>query len=139
MFITKESDYAARIIRELNRAGRERVEDICRREQIPLQYSYKILKKLEKAGLVRIYRGALGGCELTQEIGVMTLFDVIAAVDEELLLAECLGHGFQCPMNGEGKNRCAVHEELLRIQGLLLGHLKEKSLKDIFYKYGGLS
>ncbi|MDR2499464.1 MAG: Rrf2 family transcriptional regulator [Treponema sp.] len=135
MLITRESDYAARILRELYHAGRERVEDICRNEQIPRQYSYKIVKKLEKAGLVKIYRGAGGGCELAREIGGITLFDIIAAVEGEFLLAECLGRGFHCSRYAKGNSRCRVHEELLRIQGLILKQLQEKSLKDIFERY----
>ena len=132
MFITRETDYAVRIIRELSRGGRKTVDEICRNEQIPRQFSYKILKKLEKGGLVRIFRGADGGYALAIDAGDITLFDVVTSVDKELLLNECLGHGFDCPMKGRGKGRCGVHGELGRIQGLLLDHLKEKSLAEIF-------
>ncbi|AEF80878.1 RrF2 family transcriptional regulator [Leadbettera azotonutricia] len=131
MFITKESDYAVRIIRELSRSGRESVKAICESESIPMQYSYKILKKLEKGGLVQGYRGASGGYELAKAPKNMSLYDVITAVDEEILLSECLGHGFRCPMKGKGRKGCGVHGEFARIQGLILSHLKEKSLSDI--------
>jgi Rrf2 family protein len=132
MFITKESDYAVRIIRELSGSGRESVRDICSSESIPVQYSYKILKKLEKGGLVQGYRGINGGYELAKDPKKIRLYDVITAVDEELLLSECLGHGFHCPMKGKGKRSCGVHGEFARIQGIILSHLMEKPLADIF-------
>ena len=61
MMITRESDYAVRMIRALKDGEQLTIEQICRKEQVPRQFAYKILKKLEKAGLVRIRRGAGGG------------------------------------------------------------------------------
>ena len=132
MFITKETDYAVRIIRELSRGGRKTIDEICRSEQIPRQFSYKILKKLEKGGLVRIFRGAGGGYTLIGDAGSITLFDVVTAIDADMLLSECLDHGSACPMKKRGKRMCGVHRELFRIQGLLMDHLKEKPLAEIF-------
>jgi Rrf2 family protein len=132
VFITKEADYAVRVIRDLSFKGKEKVRNICESEQIPRQYGYKILKKLEKAGLVLSYRGVDGGYALVREPRLITLFDVITAVDRDLLLNECLRHGVSCPMNGKGARRCKVHGEFSRIQALILKHLKEKSLAEIF-------
>ena len=131
MFITRETDYAARIIRDLNRGGRKTIDEICQNEQIPRQFGYKILKKLAKSGMVRIFRGAGGGYTLAMDPRRITLFDIITAIDGELLLCECLAHGFDCPLQGSGKKACGIHKELARIQKILLGHLKEKSLAEI--------
>jgi Rrf2 family protein len=135
MLITMESDYAVRIIRELSRGGgstggRKTVQSICEREQVPRQYGYKILKKLEKAGLVASFRGINGGYALVKKLESITLFDVFTAVDGSLLLSECMGHGSKCPMNSGGR-RCAVHSEFARLQKLLLEGLKEKPLTAI--------
>jgi Rrf2 family protein len=130
MFITKESDYAVRIIRELAHGERETVEIICRKEQVPHQYGYKILKKLEKGGLVRSYRGTNGGYSLAKPTGDMTLFDVVQAVDGDILFTECLGHDFNCPLN-HGGSKCRVHREFARIQALILAGLREKPLAEI--------
>jgi Rrf2 family protein len=132
VFITKEAEYAIRVIRELSRSGKETFRDICDQEQIPHQYAYKILKKLEKSGIVKGYRGAGGGYALIRDPGTITLFDVSTAVDGELLLNECLGHGAECPMKEQGKRRCGVHREFARIQALILNHLKERPLAEIF-------
>jgi Rrf2 family protein len=131
MFITRESDYGARIIRELAGGGRKTVQDICAQELVPFQYAYKILKKLEKAGLVRGFRGANGGYALAKNPDAITLFDVVAAVDGNLLINECLSQGYNCPLNRPGKKRCGIHREFIRIQAILLASLKEKKLTEI--------
>jgi Rrf2 family protein len=131
MFITRESDYGARIIRSLAGGGRKTVQDICSEELVPFQFCYKILKKLEKGGLVRGFRGANGGYVLARDTGAITLFDVVSAVDGDLLITECLGPGYKCPLNRQGKKRCGIHREFIRIQNLLLSGLKEKNLTEI--------
>ena len=131
MVISRETDYAVRIIRALSRGGRKTIDDICQCEHIPRQFGYKILKKLEKSGLVRISRGAGGGYALAVDTGSITLFDIYKSIEGELLLSDCLDREFDCPMRGRGKGICGVHKELGRIQELFLGHLKEKSLAEI--------
>jgi putative PIN family toxin of toxin-antitoxin system len=131
MFITRESDYGVRIIRELSDGSRKTVQDICAKEQVPFQYGYKILKKLEKSGLVQGFRGVSGGYALAKSTDEMTLFDVVAAVDENLLITECLSQGYKCPMNRRGKKHCGVHIEFARIQAQILASLKEKNLTEI--------
>jgi Rrf2 family protein len=131
MFITKESDYGVRIIRELADGGRKTVQDICAQELVPFQYGYKILKKLEKGGLVRGFRGANGGYALAKGAGDITLFDVVTAVDGDLLISECVGRNYKCPLNRRGKKRCGMHLEFIRIQGIVMDSLKEKKLTEI--------
>ena len=38
--------------------------DISEQQMVPKPFAYKIIKKLSKAGFVRINRGADGGCRL---------------------------------------------------------------------------
>mgnify|MGYP000529302416 CR=1 FL=1 len=64
MFITRESDYAMRVIRALMWEPRLSVSEICERESITAPFAYKILKKLQNAGLVEGYRGVHGGYAL---------------------------------------------------------------------------
>jgi Rrf2 family protein len=130
MFLTNEADYAVRVVRELSRGVRETVQTICKREMIPTQYAYKILKKMEKAGLVKGWRGANGGYSLAKDCSAITLLDVFSAVDGEPVLTDCLGHGASCPLNS-GKRQCSVHRELRRLQKMLEAGLREKSLAEI--------
>ncbi len=63
MLITRETDYALRILRALSGGEQMTVAAIAQDQQVPQQFAYKILKKLSKGGLVSIARGAEGGPE----------------------------------------------------------------------------
>ena len=52
MFITRECDYAVRVVRALWGESRLSVSDICEKEAITAPFAYKILKKLQKAEIV---------------------------------------------------------------------------------------
>ena len=123
--ITRESDYAVRMIRALKDGEQLTIEQICRKEQVPRQFAYKILKKLEKAG-------AGGGCSLGRGLDVLTLLDVIRATDEEFFLNPCLKQGYRCEYaEGSGHN-CLVHCELARVQAILERELRHKTLAELF-------
>ena len=132
MLITREIDYAVRIVRILSQGGKKTIGDICQEELIPRQFSYKILKKLEKGGLVKIFQGAGGGYALIVDTKDTTLFDIVTSINPELVLNDCLSHGYNCPLNEKGGKLCGVHVELDRIQTLIFGHFKEKPLSEIF-------
>ena len=65
MIITKETDYAMRILRVLLDGEKHSVAEMSETELIPNQFAYQILRKLSAGNLVRVSRGALGGCELS--------------------------------------------------------------------------
>lgn len=130
MFLTRECDYAIRVVRDLSNQEMKPVKTICEREQIPHPFAYKILKKLEHAGIVNSFRGAVGGYQLAKEPKNITLFDIVNAVDENLFLNECLQEGYVCTryINEES---CIVHRELSRIQKLLEKSLCERTLEHL--------
>ena len=64
MIITKETDYALRILRVLLDGEKHSVAEMSETELIPNQFAYQILRKLSAGNLVRVSRGALGGCAL---------------------------------------------------------------------------
>ena len=53
MLITRECDYAVRVIRALQGESRLSVPEICEKEAITAPFAYKILKKLQKAKIVK--------------------------------------------------------------------------------------
>ena len=68
MIITKETDYALRILRVLLDGEKHSVAGMSETELIPNQFAYQILRKLSAGNLVRVSRGALGGCELSCDL-----------------------------------------------------------------------
>lgn len=134
MVITRECDYAVRVIRAL--AGEERlsVSEICDREAITAPFAYKILKKLQKAEIVKGYRGVHGGYSMNRELEELTLFDVYYAIDPEMFIIECLNPAYNCVRDGQGGVPCLVHRELESIQMELWTMLKRKSLKTLLIR-----
>ncbi|MDR1247366.1 MAG: Rrf2 family transcriptional regulator [Clostridiales Family XIII bacterium] len=130
MLISKECDYAVRIVREIANGGRRSASDIARNENIPGQFAYKILNKLEKSGIVRAFRGAAGGYELAKDTSAFSLYDVFCAIEGRLILTSCLQSGFNCPMN-RGASPCCVHTEFVRLQEMLVAGLKEKTVSEV--------
>jgi len=106
------------------------VKDICELEHIPYKYAYKILKKLQKAGLVQNKLGPGGGYYLIKPLDTFTMYDVVSAVDKNLFLFECLKNEKQCPNNKNGI-ACNVHQEFIRIQNALVSEMTAKSMADI--------
>lgn len=131
MFITRECDYAVRVIRAL--AGEERlsVAEICEKESITAPFAYKILKKLQKAKIVKGYRGVHGGYSMNKNLEEISLFDVYSAIDPEMFIIECLNEKYSCVRNGQDGIPCRVHCELKEIQGELWKLLKRKPLKAL--------
>ena len=130
MIITRECDYGVRIIRGLLSTEIQTVNDICKKEHVPVQYAYKILKKLERYGLVKSYRGPKGGYQLRKSPNDIKLFDIVAAIDGDLFVNACLRRGFSCPLNTSGEE-CDVHKELLRIKAGIIDLFSEKSMAEI--------
>ena len=65
MLLTRECDYAVRILRALSSGKTTSVQDICRAEEISAPITYKLARKLEQSGYVKSYRGAEGGYALS--------------------------------------------------------------------------
>ena len=130
MFLTKECDYGIRIIRALADGIKKTVENICELEHIPSQYAYKILKKLERAGFLQSIRGRDGGYRLIKDLNTFSLYDIIIAIDDELLLFECLRADNVCA-NKKPDNPCAVHVEFERIQAILVDEMRSKTVIEV--------
>ena len=128
--ITRETDYALRLLRTLRDGERHTAAEAAEREMVPPSFAYKILKKLAKAGFVEIARGADGGCRLTADLKQATLYDLIEAMGENCRLSGCMDADYQCPWR-TSHGGCTVHCHLAGIQEKLNLELRTHSLEDI--------
>ncbi|MEA4972042.1 HTH-type transcriptional repressor NsrR [bioreactor metagenome] len=129
MLISRQSDYAVRVVRALSDMQIHSAVEIESRENVTVAFSYKILKKLEKAGIVNAIRGANGGYKLSKGCNEFTLFDIISAVDDDFIINECMHDGYIC--NSRCDSECLVHKELCRIQSVLINELKSKTMAEV--------
>ena len=128
--ITRETDYALRILRALLDGDLHTVGQIAKDELLPQAFAYKILKKLEKAGLVEVIRGTAGGCRLAADLSRTSLYDLMMATGERSDLSSCMDPGYRCPWRSR-HGGCTAHHKLLEIQKKLDMELQAHSLNEI--------
>ncbi|MDO5433987.1 Rrf2 family protein [Eubacterium maltosivorans] len=130
MLITRETDYALRLVRSLADGERRSVSQLSDEEQIPKAFAYKIIKKLERADLVSIARGSEGGCSLNRPTRAISLYDLMCAIDGSCSLSPCMESGYRCEWC-EKHGSCCFHNHLMVIQEELNDRLKASSLEEI--------
>lgn len=131
MLITRECDYAVRILRALSTSTILNVQRISSDENIPVQYTYKICHKLAKAGILKSYRGITGGYALNKSSEEMTLYDIFNAVDSDPRVSDCTQSGNVCE-NNTCDHPCKIHLEFCRLQQTINQELKSKKLSELF-------
>ena len=128
MFLTKECDYGIRIIRALADGTKKTVEAIADEQHIPQKYAYKIIKKLDLAGYVQSVRGRGGGYLLLKPLASFNLADVLTTIDAKRYINECLQKDSTCPFKTNPDKPCTVHNELVRLQEMVVSELKMLTL-----------
>lgn len=128
MLITRRSDYALRICRVLKDGKIHNVSEICRIEQVPKAFAYKILREMEQKTIVRSERGNRGGYYLNVSLHDITLYDIVMELDDDVSMIHCIRE--DCPRNSE-EAPCRMHEEVCRIQAVLETELRRKSIGEI--------
>ena len=132
MLITRETDYALRILQNLMDGEKRSVGDISQKELIPQQFAYKIAKKLAKAGFIQITRGVDGGCRLDKDLAEISLYDLITVIEGGYEVNACMDPDFTCTRRQSGG--CSVHPQLLAIQKTLTDQLRSYTLESLLSK-----
>lgn len=131
MLITREADYAIRLISGLSDGQNHPVKALCETEAVPWKFAYKIMKKLKDAKLVRSTSGVHGGCRLVADLHDVTLLDLITIIQEKQYINDCLKPGYECTWEEENHARCPVHDELIVMQKKLDQELSSHTLWDL--------
>ena len=132
MLITRETDYALRILQNLMDGEKRSVGDISQKELIPQQFAYKIAKKLAKAGFIQITRGVDGGCRLEKDLAEISLYDLITVIEGSYEVNACMDPDFSCTRRQNGG--CSVHPQLMAIQKTLTDQLRSYTLEELLNK-----
>ena len=92
MRVSTRGDYACRALLSLalhaNEMGPQSVRDIAGRTGLPQPYLEQILLALKGAGLVRSKRGVGGGYVLARDPELITLAEIVSAVDGPIALGD---------------------------------------------------
>ncbi|MFM9412842.1 RrF2 family transcriptional regulator [Peptococcus simiae] len=133
MALNVTTDYAIRIMLYLSGNAPVGVsvtgKVIAENMRIPYNYFLKIVPHLKEAGFIESFQGKNGGFALIRNPEDITLYDIIAAMDDTLIINECLMDPVACGRNAAG--HCAVHKAFAQIQVDLDKRLKSITLADI--------
>ena len=130
MLITREMDYALRILRALHQEGQLSAAAISRKEHMQKAITLKLLNRLLAAGIVESRRGVSGGYFLKQSCENLRIYDLFQAIGEPPLINRCQREGYAC--ENFPKGGCTICQELCRIQGVLNQELQRTPLSEIF-------
>ncbi len=131
MLITRETDYALRIIRALSE-GEKKATVISESELVPQQFIYKILKKLEKANIIEVKRGVKGGCKLIADLKTLTIYSIMNVMGDELAVNNCTDSKYKCSWECKDDRKCSLRTNMLRIQSKIRNELSNTTLEAIF-------
>ena len=130
MYITREADYAVRIVSALC-LDRSRLDagTISERTCVTLRFALKILRKLVSAELVRSYKGSQGGYQLIREPSEITLRMVIEAIEGTYYFSRCLAPDCECSRGADGI--CCYQKAFGKITDSVRKQLEDHNFADM--------
>ena len=131
MVLTRECDYALRILRTLADGQQRTVGELSERDLIPKPFAYKITKKLARGKLIDITRGVDGGCRLCADLSRVSLYDLMVLMEDSLTMSVCCEEGFTCSWCARN-GFCRIHANLAGIEGRLSDILSGYSILSLF-------
>ncbi len=99
---------------------------ISERQHISLSYLEQLFSRLRRRGLVKSVRGPGGGYNLAKDSAVISVAEIINAVDEQIDATQCGGHE-----NCRDEGRCMTHDLWSALNTKILDYLDGVSLADM--------
>lgn len=127
--VSKLTDYASVVMTCLAAAGTEvlSAQQLSERAQLEVPTVSKLLKQLAQAGLVDSYRGVNGGYRLAREPKLITVAEIVTAMEGPIGMTECSVHSGQCVR----ESHCGVRVNWQRISQAITTALDSVTLADL--------
>ncbi|MEG0804426.1 MAG: Rrf2 family transcriptional regulator [Pygmaiobacter sp.] len=131
MYLTQETVYAVRIVYCLAKsAARKDAASLGAQMSVTLRFSLKILGKLSTAGIVKSFKGTHGGYELARAPALITLKDIVDAVEgEPYAISRCISEGGECNRGASGC--CAFQHHFSQISASINEQLSAVNFADL--------
>jgi Rrf2 family protein len=128
--LSKKADYALMAMKHL--AVRPDATSVSAREiaeqyDIPVELMAKVLQRLARRGLLTSHQGTRGGYRLARPSAVISVADIIQAIDGPLTVTACSTDAENC----DQYEKCSVRDPLWRIKDRILAALATCSLQEI--------
>lgn len=128
MQITRETDYAIRCVYYLAKKPDKviMVDEIAKEMLIPKSFLAKILQKLTKAKIVKSYRGVKGGFQILKKPEVISIYNVITAIEGPVAMNICAIDKRRCRLS----NQCLIHPVWVNLRNDIERILKNKKFSE---------
>ena len=128
--LSKKAEYALMAVKDLasrseNEAASAR--EIAERYGIPVELMAKVLQRLVRQGLLVSHHGTRGGYLLSRVASLISVADVIEAVDGPVMVTACTSSDDDCDQYAT----CNIRDPLWRIKDQIVHALTTYSLKAL--------
>lgn len=131
MIITKQADYGIRLMLAIAESNEPlTTRKIAETQNIPIAFLHKVVSNLVRAKLLETKRGVKGGIAIAKTPQEINLYDIIKAIEGEMVINECKLNGNPC------KNIpiCAIHDVMNDITATVRHRFSEISLALLLEK-----
>ena len=128
--LSKKADYALLSMRHLAAhadRGAVSARELAEKYAIPPELLAKVLQKLVRGGLLASHQGIRGGYGLARAAALISVADVIQAVDGPLTVTACSEDDHSC----DQYSRCNIRDPLWRIKDRIVAALDATSLAEL--------
>ena len=128
--LSKKAEYALMALKDLAsrpEAGAASAREIAERYCIPIELMAKVLQRLVRHDLLASHHGTRGGYHLARPAGLISVADVIEAIDGPVTVTACTSADDDC----EQYATCTIRDPLWRIKDQIVHALNSYSLQAL--------
>ena len=128
--LSKKTDYALIALKDLASSpdgASSSAREIAARYNIPVELMAKVLQRLAKRGLLASHHGKRGGYDLARPANMISVADVIQAVDGPVAVTACSDIDETC----EQYSTCNVRDPLWRLKDRIVRTLAEFTIDEL--------
>jgi Rrf2 family protein len=129
--LSKKSDYALISMKHLamrpDGGGSSSAREISETYDIPLELLAKVLQRLVRARLLVSVQGTRGGYRLGRSAQLISVADVIQAVDGPVTVTACSDTDHNC----DQYSKCSIRDPLWKIKNRILESLQVVSVAEM--------
>jgi Rrf2 family protein len=128
--LSKKADYALMAMKHLaQRPGppSTSAREIAEQYDIPIELMAKVLQRLVRTGLLVSTQGTRGGYALSRSASVISIADVIQAIDGPFTVTACSSENNGCDQYG----KCNVRDPLWQIKERIVATLGTVTIAEI--------
>ncbi|WP_329887598.1 Rrf2 family transcriptional regulator [Pseudoramibacter sp. HA2172] len=114
-------------------AAGKSVPVLAENEQVPRPFAYKIVNKLQRAGIVAVSRGAAGGASLNRPLAAFTLLDLLRALDDHPTATACTRTPYHCDWCEHHRTDCRAYQHMAQLQRRLEAELAAHTLQAVIF------